>query len=389
MLVGPRRLVRALALTGLLALGPASATALAGYPDQHDAQRLSLAQAGQAAANLASGNVGLPGAACEDGMAGPYPCQNVDMASSVLLPSLGGASGNDVWGWEDPETGKEYALMGTSTSTGFVDVTDPANPVLVGFLPTQGIPDYVLWRDMKVDGNFVFIVSEVSGSALQVFDLTRLRGATGSPPTVFDSDASYEEFEYAHNIFIHEETDTAYVVGSDTCGANDENGGLHMVDISNPLEPTFAGCATVTEFADQDAEEPNNYVHDVECVIYAGPDPDYQGREICFGSNENTVAIYDVTDRSNPVVISTTSYPTAAYTHQGWLTTSRSTASTRRATSSTCATWTTRRSRRPSRTRPARSTTTCTPARDACSSRTTWPACASSTTTTSPSRPGS
>ena len=43
----------------------------------------------------------------------------------------------------------------------------------------------------------------------------------------------------------------------------------------------------------------------------------------CFGSNENAVVIYDVTDKSDPVVLSQTTYPTAVYTHQGWLTTDR------------------------------------------------------------------
>ena len=313
---GSSRFVRALFVCAACALGPAAGTAVAGYPDQHDAQRISLAEAGKIATNFASGSLPSPSFACEDGMAGPFPCENVDMASSVPLPALGGATGNDVWGWTDPETGREYALMGTSTSTGFVDVTDPASPVLVGVLPTRGTPDFVLWRDVKVDGNYAFIVSEITGSGLQVFDLTRLRDAGGSTPTLFSSDATYDEFTYAHNIGINEGSDTAYAVGSDTCGENDENGGLHMVDISDPLAPKFAGCATVSDFA---GEEPNNYVHDTECVIYSGPDADYQGREICFGSNENVVAIYDVTERDNPRVISTTGYPTAAYTHQGWL----------------------------------------------------------------------
>jgi choice-of-anchor B domain-containing protein len=106
-------------------------------------------------------------------------------------------------------------------------------------------------------------------------------------------------------------------VGSNTCGINGENGGLHMVDISKPLAPRFAGCATVDTFT---GAEPNNYVHDVECVVYRGPDADYQDREICFGSNENVVAIYDVTDKANPRVISTIGYPQATYTHQGSLT---------------------------------------------------------------------
>lgn len=258
---------------------------------------------------------GLTSLECVGGMAGPYPCRDVDLASFVPLPLMGLGQGNDIWGWTDPETGRDYAIMGTSVTTGFVDVTDPENPVVVGVLPTRGVPDFIFWRDIKVDGNYAFIVSELSFSGLQVFDLTRLRGQTSL--TVFSSDATYDEFSHAHNVAINPETHYAYVAGSNTCSNGEERGGLHMIDISNPLDPRFAGCALTSAGRPSD---PTNYVHDVQCVVYRGPDAAYRGGEICFGANESVVAIYDVTDKSAPVVLSLTGYPTAGYTHQGWLT---------------------------------------------------------------------
>jgi choice-of-anchor B domain-containing protein len=313
---------RALRLTLLIALlaGVAASPASAGHPPtQHQTQRVSLSeQMGGAALKERFRAAASSSFDCVDGMAGPYPCENVDLLGSVPLPALGGVNGNDIWGWTDPETGREYAIMGTGHGTGFVDVTEPANPKLVGILPTAGIPDNVLWRDIKVDGNYAFIVAEVTDAGMQVFDLTRLRDAQDLPE-LFDADAHYTEMSNTHNISINTETDYAYAIGTNTCGVNDENGGLHIIDISDPLNPTFAGCGLLETFAN-DGEEPNNYVHDVECVVYDGPDTDYQGREICFGSNENVVAIYDVTDKSNVEVISDTGYPTAAYTHQGSLT---------------------------------------------------------------------
>ncbi|MDP8909666.1 MAG: choice-of-anchor B family protein [Chloroflexota bacterium] len=301
-------------LVGLLAAVMA-APAAGHYPTHHDAAKLAFGDTFLGQLGAQTETVGS--ARCENGMAGIYPCKNVDLESFVALPILGGATGNDIWGWTDGKSKREFAIMGTSTSTGFVEVTDPKNPVLIGTLPTRGTPDYVLWRDIKVDGHYAFIVSEISGSGLQVFDLRRLLTASAVTPAVFTSDATYDAFSYAHNVSINQETDVAYVVGSNTCGVNGENGGLHMVDISKPLAPRFAGCATVGTFS---KVEPNNYVHDVECVVYRGPDADYQGREICFGSNENVVAIYDVTDKANPRVISTIGYPQATYTHQGSLT---------------------------------------------------------------------
>ncbi|MDQ3956421.1 MAG: choice-of-anchor B family protein, partial [Actinomycetota bacterium] len=261
---------------------------------------------------------------CQEGMAGPFPCKNVDLESMVPLGGAGAGSGNDVWGWTDPKTGREYALVGSALETTFIDVTDPQDPRTVGSLPTaeDAPPDFVLWRDIKVDGNWAFIVSEITGHGMQVFDLRRLRDPA-SVPQIFTADAVYRgaddedlELGNAHNIAINEKTDVAYVVGSNTCvssGPGGQNGGLHMVDISDPKNPKFLNCARVTDPPE------HNYVHDVQCVVYRGPDQDYQGREICFGSNEQVVTIYDVTDKSNPVVISQWHYPQAAYTHQGWL----------------------------------------------------------------------
>jgi choice-of-anchor B domain-containing protein len=320
-----RVLLTSLLVAALTAAATAATTA-AHPPDQHEAQLMP-------ASALTTFNVNAQMAAsfsasCEDGSAGPYPCENVDLAGFVPLPMLGGATGNDIWGWTDPETGDEYAIMGTSNSTGFVRVTDPENPVLVGVLPTRGVPDFVLWRDIKVHKDHAFIVSEVTAAGLQVFDLTRLRDRTG--PTILTEDASYDGFSNAHNISINNESEVAYAVGTNTCrneeqdGGREQNGGLHMLDVSDPVDPRFLGCATVQNADSGGPERSDNYVHDVECIIYDGPDADYTGREICFGSNEDVVVIYDVTDKLNPRVISATGYPTAAYTHQGSLTEDRS-----------------------------------------------------------------
>ena len=89
---------------------------------------------------------------------------------------------------------------------------------------------------------------------------------------------------------INEGTGFAYVVGSsgggETCG-----GGLHMLDLSEPSVPAFAGCF----FDGQTGRRGTGYSHDAQCVVYDGPDEDYQGREICLGSNETALSISDVT----------------------------------------------------------------------------------------------
>ncbi len=263
---------------------------------------------------------------CVNGMAGPYPCKDIDLLGSLPLPTLGGATGNDVWGWTDPEDGSEYAIMGTSHSAAFVDVTDPTEPRVVGILPTAGIPDLVLWRTLRVDGHHVFVASEITDHGVQVMDLHKLREVDpGGPPEIFEADATYfgtedDPLSNTHAMWIDEPNDTMYLTGTNTCGTEDsdagsgEDGGLHIVDISDPENPTFAGCALLDTFV---GSENNNYVHETWCETYHGPDVQHQGKQICFASNENVVAIFDVTNKANPVLLSETTYPNASYTHQG------------------------------------------------------------------------
>lgn len=240
---------------------------------------------------------------CENGMAGIYPCNGYDLMSHIPVEDLGGAGaeGNDSWGWTDPENGNEYALVCTTEGTAFVDITDPTAPILLGTLPTATFSSP--WRDIKTYNNHAFIVSEAPNHGMQVFDLTRLRNVA-NPPQTFAADANYNEFGMAHNIVINEDSGYAYVVGSDTF-----NGGPHFVNIQNPTMPTAAG-----------GYEDDAYSHDAQVVTYNGPDADYAGSEIYIGSNEDVVVIIDVTDKANPVQISTIDYNNIGYTHQGWFT---------------------------------------------------------------------
>lgn len=255
---------------------------------------------------------------CRDGSAGIFGCQRVDLISFLPVRELGGGRGvevNDLWGWTDPETGEEWALVGRVDGTAFVNVTDPGRPVYAGELPrTAGSPGST-WRDIKVYESHAYVVADNAGAhGVQVFDLTRLRDVD-DPPVTFEPDTTYHEVHSAHNIVINAETGFAYTVGSSS-GGRSCGGGLHMIDIRDPGSPTFAGC-----FSDpRTGRASTGYSHDAQCVVYHGPDADYQGREICFGSNETALSIADVTDKENPVAVARAGYPDVAYTHQGWIT---------------------------------------------------------------------
>ncbi|MEN8145296.1 MAG: choice-of-anchor B family protein, partial [Gemmatimonadota bacterium] len=261
------------------------------------------------------GNTLTAGSRCQDGQLEEFPCTNIELVSHMPTSALGGERGvwvNDVWGWTDPESGRNYALVARRDGAAFVDVTNPSAPRLVGSLPrTQGSPPSV-WRDIKVLNDHAYVVSDGAGAhGIQVFDLTKLRGVTGEP-AAFDPDTTYHEIFSAHNIVADTKSGFLYVVGAnsggETCG-----GGLHMVDAREPLNLVFAGC-----YNDREGASSRGYTHDAQCVTYEGPDAEYRGRQICVGSNEKEINIADVTDKSNPVTVGRNSYPKAAYTHQGW-----------------------------------------------------------------------
>ena len=254
---------------------------------------------------------------CSQGAATAFECADYDLVSFLPVGDMGvprGVNLNDLWGWTDPETGREYAIAGRRDGTSFVDVTDPLQPRYLGqLLRTEGAP-LAAWRDIKVYANHAYIVADGSGlHGIQIFDLTQLRDVT--EPVTFEETAHYDGVASVHNLALNEETGFLYSVGNssggETCG-----GGIHIVDLAEPANPQFAGCFSQPGTG----RNGTGYTHDAQCVTYRGPDEEHQGKQICFGSNETAFSIADVTDPQNTEALGLATYPDVAYTHQGWLT---------------------------------------------------------------------
>ena len=244
-----------------------------------------------------------PLATCIDGFAKipgtdyEYSCLNYDLMGRITLEEMDAEAGNDCWGWTDSTTGREYAIMGVNNGTSFIDITDSTSPLYLGKLPTSTVDSS--WRDMKVYNDHVYIVSEAGDHGLQVFNLANLRGIDSEQ--VFSADYTDKSFGQAHNIAINEDSGYAYIAGARTKG-------IYALNLSNPLAPKLE--LEGSQFG---------YSHDAQIVNYKGPDQDHFGKEIYIGSNENKVDIVDVTDKSEPKLISTFLYD-HQYTHQAWLT---------------------------------------------------------------------
>lgn len=221
-----------------------------------------------------------------------------DNANVTLLAHLplnqfsgGSSSGNDCWGYVSP-SGREYAIMGLQRGYGFVEITDPSNPVIVGVIPGPSSS----WHDIKVIGTHAYGVSE-AGSGIQVIDLSNLD--SGSVTLVQNKVQSGHSS--THNIVANPDSGYLYLVG-----ANISNGGLVAVDTNaDPTNPTIVGSWNT------------RYCHDAQVVSFtSGP---YAGREIAYCCNEDRIDIVDVTNKSNMFTVGSTSYSGASYTHQGWL----------------------------------------------------------------------
>jgi choice-of-anchor B domain-containing protein len=287
---------------------------------------------------------------CQQGLANSiYPCSDVNLLAFVSLEEMGETEqdANDIWGWTDPKTGKEYALLGLTNGVAIFDITDGEKPVYVGKLPEPDkiVPRNILagaaamgeapsfayhddqdstgkgaaaWRDIKTYRNTMYVVSDESGRGMQVYDLEKLRDIPASAmPATLQHDVHYDLFGNAHNIAINEESGFAYVIGSYRGGTCASNGGLHIIDIRDRLNPQYAGCHVESTAGGYIRA---GYIHDTQCVIYKGPDAAYQGREICVSAAEKRLLVSDVTDKANPRTIAVYLYPGNRYAHQGWLT---------------------------------------------------------------------
>ncbi len=236
---------------------------------------------------------------CVDGRAGFFPCDNVDLQAFIPVADLGGGRLSDVWGWVDAKTKREYALVGSSQGLKFVDVTKPTQPVYLGALikPESAL----IWQDVEVFEDHAFVVCDLSPCGMQVFDLTRLRGAAESQR--WAPDLVYPATMTTHTIDIDTASGFAYLNGAYL------SGGSLIVDVNNPKAPVAVG-----------AIQDDGYTHDSHCRVYRGPDKDHRGKEICFNANEDTVTIYDVTNKALPEQLARVTYKNATYTHQAWLT---------------------------------------------------------------------
>ncbi|KAF2179488.1 hypothetical protein K469DRAFT_595703 [Zopfia rhizophila CBS 207.26] len=241
-----------------------------------------------------------------------FRCNNIDLYHFLSHKELGSTQGggSSSWGWTSAD-GREFVAIGQKDGAAFAEISKEGQFIYLGRLPQVSTPSQ--WREIRGWNDYVIIGSEAAKHGIQIFDWKKLLDIDPAKPVTFhatnDLTGHFTGLPngQTHNVVTNPDTNFIYSVGAQPRNSSCKSG-LIFIDVTDPSKPTSPGCASA-----------DGYVHDAQCVIYKGPDTQYNGREICYGYNEDTLTIYDVTDKKKPEILSITSYEGAAYTHQGWL----------------------------------------------------------------------
>ena len=216
---------------------------------------------------------------------------SLQLRSQLGPGALGSSGASDCWGYVAP-SGREYAIICTTNGNAFVEVTDPDNPVVVSIQPGPVTGT----RDVKTYADRAYSVGE-GGGGIQVFDLSLIDSGVVS----FVGNVTTGGGLTTHNVAIDEESGFLYRCRGGSTG-------LRIYDLNQSLDdPPFVGSWSVKT------------VHDAQVVTYtSGP---LAGRQIAYCSTgfAADLTIVDVTDKSQPVALSSITWPQNAHGHQGWL----------------------------------------------------------------------
>jgi choice-of-anchor B domain-containing protein len=132
-----------------------------------------------------------------------YSAHNINLIGHIapVNDTFPGNKYSGCWGWYQQSKNREYAISGGSNGTYFIDVTNPASPVVCDFIPSKSL---CTWREMKTYQNYCYVVSDVcTPNSFQIIDMQYL------PDSVHLVHNSGYPFDRAHTIWI--DKDKMYV----------------------------------------------------------------------------------------------------------------------------------------------------------------------------------
>jgi choice-of-anchor B domain-containing protein len=300
-------------------------TRVSGVPDEYRNNFIAhgfivMDVAGNALPRIVYPKIAVP-TNCANGQAGQFPCHNIDYLAQLQLSDIPTqpSSASEVWGFVDADDQREYAIMGHRNGTVIVDVTTPGTPVVVGNV--TGNPS--LWREVKVlqlppaqaggtHRAFAYVTTEAPGGGLQIIDLSNLPSSVSLANTLGEFSTSHtlyiSNIDYATNIALPGATPFLYIAGANVAG-----GAYRIYSLANPIAPALVTAPPAG----------TGYMHDSTSMLITDNRTTqcanaHNPCEVLVDFNETSVDLWDVTDKSAPVRLSTTTYPTATYVHSGW-----------------------------------------------------------------------
>ena len=225
-----------------------------------------------------------------------YPAYKMSLLGHLDPESADAGDGRNYsgcWGWHQASKNKEYAIVGSSKKTYFIDITNPYNPVIKDSVMGRSGP--CTWRELKTYQNYCYVASDVcTPNSFQIIDMQYL---PDSVHVVYD-DTTY--FERAHTLWI--DNNKLYAAGFSPKGSGAIN--MRVFSLANPAAPTLLRTLS-------DDYPSISYVHDM-----------YVRNDTIFASAGNQgLFVFKLTSANTFTLLgSLTIYPESGYNHSSFLT---------------------------------------------------------------------
>jgi choice-of-anchor B domain-containing protein len=222
-----------------------------------------------------------------------YPSSNINLIGFIDPETVMGVDNikySGCWGWDQTAKNKEYAIVGSSTGTYFIDITAPATPTVSDYVKGAHTSPCI-WREMHTYQNYCYVVSDDSpGNSFQIIDMQYL---PDSVHVVYDGKTTY--FERAHQINV--DGNKLYVSG--ITFSNSATASMRVYSLATPTAPAL--LRTLSQ------DDPSvSYVHDMNVR-----------NDTVFAHCGNAgMRVYKFTASNTFSVLgSLTGYPDAGYNH--------------------------------------------------------------------------
>lgn len=147
--------------------------------------------------------------------------------TTVVAEPVYGIRYQSCWGWVHPTTLHEYGVIGSTAGTYIIDVTDPANLIQSDYIPHRQTD--AIWHEYKTFGNYLYIISDDGGNnSLQIADLSTL---PDSANVIYDSNSI---FTHSHTLFI--DGSKLYVASVSSTG---NFSSMNVYSLANPALPSL------------------------------------------------------------------------------------------------------------------------------------------------------